>query len=129
MRAMCALLAALGCLVMAQANTVAEAKPRSAASEAETTYGRYLASRLAAVKVFAPTDGHTGTAVVKFKIARSGALVWRRLRKSSGDAHLDALALAIVDRLSPFFPLPDVLDEVVAELPITFRGRKMRRGD
>lgn len=114
---------------MAQAIAVAEAKPRSAASEAEASYGRYLASRLAAVKVSAQMGGRSGTVVVKFKIARSGALVWRRVRKSSGDAHLDALALAIVDRLSPFFPLPDALNDVVAELPIVFRGQKMRRAN
>jgi periplasmic protein TonB len=46
-----------------------------------------------------------GTAVVEFAIDRTGRLIDRRLRSSSGYAKLDEEALATLDRCNPF-PLP-----------------------
>lgn len=54
-----------------------------------------------------------GSAVVEFAIDRSGKLIDRKLRASSGSAVLDEEALSTVERSSPF-PLPS--DDAVGEV-------------
>lgn len=66
--------------------------------------------------------GRQGTAVVKFTIERTGRLRHSDLLRSSGQPLLDRAALATVESVGTFPPLPDELDEdrLTCELPIEF---------
>lgn len=88
----------------------------------ETILRRHIAAHS-----HAPTDGrgrkYTGTVVVRFRVARDGAIVDARVLQSRG-AGLDEAALAALWRSEP---LPRVPDSFVAPLevdvPIDFRMR------
>jgi len=69
--------------------------------------------------------GQQGTVEVQFAIDRTGKVVTRSVRKSSGNPSLDQEALAAIERASPF-PLPP--DEELGEtlryaMPIQFKIR------
>lgn len=73
----------------------------------------------------ARNKGQQGTVVVEFAIDRSGKMVSKILKKSSGNPMLDTEALAAIERASPF-PLPP--DEEPGEtlrysMPIQFKIR------
>lgn len=73
----------------------------------------------------ARNKGQQGTVVVEFSIDRSGKMVHRVLKTSSGNPRLDEEALAAIERASPF-PLPP--DEEPGEtlrysMPIQFKIR------
>jgi protein TonB len=52
------------------------------------------------------TSGYRGRAVVAFGVTRSGGLAYARIRRSSGSAALDRLALGAVRGAAPFPPPP-----------------------
>lgn len=83
-----------------------------------------LAARLSTVSLTAPIKGHAGRVVVRFQVGRQGNVLWKRVVKSSKDPYLDAGALVIIDRMSPFPPLPTAIKEkMVFQMPFDFRGR------
>jgi TonB family protein len=64
-----------------------------------------------------------GDVLVAFTISRSGELLSRKVEKSSGNMALDQQALEIVDRASPFPPVPPEMEveELTFEAPFVFR--------
>lgn len=69
--------------------------------------------------------GQQGTVEVTFAIDRTGKVIARSVRKSSGNANLDQEALAAIDRASPF-PLPpdeEPREEPSFAMPIQFKLR------
>jgi TonB family protein len=110
-------------IAVGQSMTVCEAKPSSASDRAMLEYGRYVAARLAAIKITSLMRGHAGVVFVRFEIGKWGNLLGRRIETSSNDPYLDAAALAIIDRLAPFKPLPDGAEgNAKMRLPIRFGG-------
>ncbi len=66
-------------------------------------------------------DGRGRTAVIRFTIDASGALAGVALAASSGDARLDAAAMAMVRRASPVPALPGALGgSLRTRLPVRF---------
>ncbi len=87
--------------------TSAKRSARQANPASASAYRGLVAARLARNK----PAGHlaelgSGTAIVSFSIAASGAATGIRLAKSAGHAALDRAALATVRRSSPFPPPP-----------------------
>lgn len=90
-------------------------------TDAEKTYARYVRHRLWTATAGAPTKGLTGIVVFRFVVTRSGQMRSIELRKSSGHTFLDAVALRIIDRASPFKPMPAVITEnMTVTIPIKF---------
>ena len=88
--------------------------PDSYAKGALAHVGRYF--------VVPPDQRREATAIVEFTILRSGELTNIRLRKSSGSANLDALALKALQSAKRFSPLPDSLrkDRLDTEIAFSF---------
>jgi periplasmic protein TonB len=112
----------VGCLGL----LVLLATPGHAESDAVGTWRKQVLARLEASKRFLPPGarGQHGTTKVAFVLDRSGKLTSNELAQSSGFAVLDAEALAMVDRASPF-PVPplQVTDEGLnLVLPVMFMG-------
>jgi protein TonB len=88
-------------------------------------YEAKLAAHLRRFRTF-PEDarkrGITGTAMVRFTVNASGAVSGARLSRSSGEAVLDQAAVAMVNRASPFPPIPgDVgLKSLTVNVPVRF---------
>jgi protein TonB len=66
---------------------------------------------------------HQGEAVVKFTVDRQGRVTSKAIVQSSGSSHLDAEALAVLDRAAPLPQPPEELagESFPLELPIRFR--------
>lgn len=60
------------------------------------------------------------TAVVEFKILRSGELTGIRVKRSSGDAELDQLALDAMKKAGKLAPLPDAVEKDSIETEVAF---------
>jgi protein TonB len=69
-----------------------------------------------------PPNGDRGTATVAFTIDRSGRVLSARLAGSSGDAALDAEALALARRVSPVPPPPPDVGggSILLAVPVRF---------
>jgi protein TonB len=67
-------------------------------------------------------QGLSGTATVRFALARDGRVVAATLARSSGQPSLDREAMALLTRVSPFPPLPADVPGTVVELvvPVVF---------
>ena len=67
--------------------------------------------------------GSVGTAVVNFTVSRSGALGVARIARSSGNAKLDAAALAAVRGAAPFPAIPAASgkSQLAFSIPFSFR--------
>lgn len=110
--------------VWAHGSAKAESQRRSSSEYAREEYGRLIKTRIATMRAWAPTQGHAGRVVVRIHIGKSGNVVSRRIAVGSKDPYLNAAALALVDRMPPFPPVPDAIrHEVYAELPLVFKGR------
>ncbi|MCB2156358.1 TonB family protein [bacterium] len=112
------------------------AKPTKDADPDETTVGQatlrgaglpdsYAKGALAHVGryfVVPPEQRRDATAIVQFTILRSGELTNIKVRKSSGNANLDALALKALKSAKRFSPLPDSIrkDRVDTEIVFSF---------
>ncbi len=82
-----------------------DGRPRASA-RAMSLWQRSMVSRLEASKrALHHQTGHEGTVVVAFAITGTGALRSVGVTRPSGDATLDALAKALVERAAPF-PTP-----------------------
>lgn len=94
--------------VVATARQVGEATTKD--SEAVLTYHKYIRLHVKKHQRY-PAESRDrneqGISVVEFAIDRTGRLVDRRLKSSSGYSKLDEEALATIDRCNPF-PLPPV---------------------
>jgi protein TonB len=67
-------------------------------------------------------QGLSGTATVRFSLARDGRVLGAALARSSGQPSLDREAVALLGRVSPLPPLPPEFPGAVAELvvPVVF---------
>jgi len=72
----------------------------SASSGSILRYASYVRARVAGNKPAG--NGHRGTASIAFGVTRSGGLAYARIRRSSGSAALDRLALGAVRGAAPF---------------------------
>lgn len=72
-----------------------------------------------------PHSRSSGTVMVRFAVAPSGALLSKEIVASSGSQVLDDAALAAVDKAAPFPPFPDTLkvDKIVEVVPYRFTVR------
>lgn len=72
-----------------------------------------------------PHSRATGTVLVRFEVAPSGALLSREVIASSGSQLLDNAALAAIDRAAPFPPFPEGMnaDKIVEVVPYRFSVR------
>lgn len=96
------------------------------------SYQKKVLSRIAKAKRYprsARKDGVTGTATVTFVIQRNGRISQARIVKSSGDERLDQEALEMLQRASPFPPLPSDLGQssLALTLPIEFSLNTKRK--
>jgi protein TonB len=83
-----------------------------------------LSKKLQTMKVN-PHSRATGTVMIRFEVAPSGALLSREVIASSGSQLLDNAALAAVDKAAPFPPFPETLkaDKIVEVVPYRFTVR------
>ena len=96
-------------------------RDRAAERAAEATYARYVKRRLWEATAGAPTQGLTGIVHFRFVVTRSGQVRSISLQKSSGHRFLDAVALRIIDRATPFKPMPAVIKEdMTVNIPFRF---------
>lgn len=121
------LIAAVACLLFAYD---AEALKREATPPAQRAAGedyvlRSVRPRLTREAEGAPTIGHFGMVTLRIRVGPSGKVTSRRIFRSSGDGYIDALALEVVDRSSPFPALPSILPELELIVPIVFRREGM----
>ncbi len=72
-----------------------------------------------------PHSRATGTVLVRFAVAPSGALLSREIINSSGSQILDNAALAAVEKAAPFPAFPETLkvDKIVEVVPYRFSVR------
>ncbi|MDX7952270.1 energy transducer TonB, partial [Lichenihabitans sp. Uapishka_5] len=98
----------------------APAAPSSAASGAETATWR--GAVVAHLNSFKPaSNGASGTARVAFAVDGGGRVVSASLAGSSGDAGLDAAAVAMVRRASPVpAPPPGLGGRINLTIPVRF---------
>jgi protein TonB len=68
-----------------------------------------------------PRTNLIGTAVVKLMVGADGALISRKIVKSSGSKVLDEAAMASIERASPFPPIPENLKRSTLEVSVPFR--------
>ncbi len=101
----------------------AEPQQRAAASAGEVASWRgQLMAHLNQFKR-SPADGGTGTARVSFSVNVNGGLSGVRLAGSSGDAALDAAAVAMIARANPVPPPPSGLGSHLSlSIPVHFSG-------
>ncbi len=76
----------------------------SASRGSSLRYASYVRARVAGNKP--SSSGYRGRVVVAFGVTRSGGLAFARIRRSSGSAALDRLALGAVRGAAPFPPPP-----------------------
>lgn len=60
-----------------------------------------------------------GTVMLEFEISHSGAILWSKVIKSSGNSALDEHALLVLEKASISFPKP--LDTKVIKLPMVYQ--------
>ena len=109
--------------VKTEADSADERRPH-ASKHAITLWQRALIERLDHAKHLVGRQKHaSGTVKVGFTIGASGALVSERVVQSSGLESLDATAMTIVRRASPFPPPPAGSSEADARfiIPVQFR--------
>jgi protein TonB len=89
-----------------------------------SAYQAKLAAHLRRFRTFpaeAREKGISGTAIVRFTVASSGAVTAASLAKSSGAGILDQAAVAMVRRASPFPPMPAGLgSSLTVNVPVRF---------
>lgn len=71
----------------------------------------------------APVAQNAGTAVVSFKINKSGSLDGVTLLQSSGNKAVDTAAVDAVRKTAPFEALPDEFDKDSLNIQINFNGK------
>lgn len=83
-----------------------------------------ISKKLQSTKVN-PHSRATGTVIVRFEVAPSGALLSREVVASSGSQLLDNAALAAVDKAAPFPAFPDGMkaEKIVEVVPYRFSVR------
>jgi protein TonB len=83
-----------------------------------------ISKKLQSTKVN-PHSRATGTVMVRFEVAPSGALLSREVIASSGSQLLDQAALAAVDKAAPFPAFPDGMkaEKIVEVVPYRFSVR------
>lgn len=105
-----------------RAATNAAAMAGTSSSVAPATWRNMIMSLLNRHKRM-PAGGGQGTATVAFTIDRSGRVLSARLAASSGDAALDAEAVALARRVSPVPPPPPNLGNggnILLAVPVRF---------
>ena len=97
----------------------APAKP----SPAVASWQQALVARLDRFKSYpSQANGAEGVVTVSFRIDRKGKVVTSQVAKSSGSSVLDAAALALIKRASPFPPPPAELrdDDLSIVVPVRY---------
>jgi protein TonB len=67
-----------------------------------------------------PRSRLSGTVLIRFTVGRSGEILSREVKKSSGSKILDDAAMAALDRASPFPPMPENLAQGPLEVQVPF---------
>jgi len=82
--------------------------PRQSSVAASNAYASLVYGHLQRFKSYpASANGASGNVVARFVLNRSGSVLSASIVKSSGNAALDAEALATVHRANPFPPFPE----------------------
>ena len=94
--------------------------------DAKTKYLATVINKLEQLKKYPPPAyrrGVQGSAHIEFIIHSDGSATETKLKKSSRHYLLDAEAKKLVDRASPFSPIPTELnqEEMIIAVPITFK--------
>lgn len=84
----------------------------AAAAQASASYGSMLAAHLQRFKQYpSSAHGETGLAMVTITLGRGGQVLSSRLTRPTGQAVLDAEAMALVRRAQPFPAFPSEMKE------------------
>ena len=97
------------------------------ARRVRTTWQKQLLAHLDRHKRYPSGSTHpTGQVMVAFGLDRVGHVVSATVAKSSGDAALDAAALAMMKRSDPVPPPPPLVadDGLTFSIPVVFRAKK-----
>jgi periplasmic protein TonB len=91
----------------ASARVTAREAPRRSSVAASNAYASLVYGHLQRFKSYpASANGASGQAVAEFVLSRTGSVLSARIVRSSGNAALDAAALASVRSANPFPPFP-----------------------
>ena len=103
----------------------APAKP----SPAVVSWQQAMVARLDRFKSYpSQANGAEGTVTVSFRIDRQGKVVGSQVAKSSGSSVLDAAALALIKRASPFPPPPAELSDADLSIVVPVRYATADKG-
>jgi len=108
-------------------DVVIDAKPR--VEPIRASYLAELAAQINRKKYYPRASrrfGEEGTVVVSFVLQRDGRVTDLAVAQSSGSERLDEAALTTLERVTPFRPIPDVLqrDDWPISVPIAFNLRR-----
>jgi protein TonB len=108
-------------------DVVIDAEPR--AEPIRESYLAELAAQINRKKYYPRASrrfGEEGTVVVSFVLQRDGRVTDLAVAQSSGSERLDEAALTTLERVTPFRPIPDVLqrDDWPISVPIAFNLRR-----
>lgn len=105
------------------AGTQAESLAPATAPRGDPAYEQQLLAWLERYKRYprrAQRRQVTGTVQVRFSVQRSGQLIDVSVVRSSGSQTLDRAALDMVHRADPLPAPPDLLQQLVFEVPVVF---------
>jgi TonB family protein len=98
-------------------------------SPAVASWQQALVARLDRIKSYPPqANGAEGVVTVGFRIDRQGKVVTSQVVKSSGSSVLDAAALALIKRASPFPPPPAELSDGDLSIVVPIRYAAADKG-
>ncbi|MBY0338389.1 MAG: TonB family protein, partial [Acetobacteraceae bacterium] len=111
----------------AAAPSATEPAPATAAPRPAAPPPSYVAQLLAALERHKSYPAEAcqrraeGTALLRFRLRRDGTVIAFRVERSSGDALLDGAVVTMIERASPFPPLPPELPGEAIELTVPVR--------